>query len=73
MVHVSTDARKRPIITNFTMMSADMNMPHGVKSRGSSAGATSVALGGGGEAGAPSVDEAGEVEAAGAVGVAAGA
>ncbi len=73
MVQVSTDASSKPIITNFTMMSADMNMPHGVKSRGSSAGATSVALGGGAGDGAVSAGVAGEGEAAGAAGVAAGA
>ena len=48
MVQVSTEAKTRPIITAFTMMSADMNMPHGVRSRGSSAGTMST---GGGTAG----------------------
>ena len=38
MVQVSTDANTRPIITALTMMSADMNMPHGVRSRGSRPG-----------------------------------
>jgi hypothetical protein len=42
MVQVSTDAKTRPIITAFTMMSAAMNMPHGVRSRGRSAGAMSI-------------------------------
>jgi biopolymer transport protein ExbB len=37
----TTDAKRRPIITALTMMSAAMNMPHGVRSRGSSPGATS--------------------------------
>jgi hypothetical protein len=37
MVQVSTEAKMRPSITAFTMMSADMNMPYGVRSRGRSA------------------------------------
>src|SRR6266481_3622106 len=45
MVQVRTEARTRPSITALTMMSADMNMPHGVRSRGNSAGA--AAAGGG--------------------------
>ena len=36
-VQVTTDANAKPIITAFTMMSADMNMPHGDRSRGSTA------------------------------------
>ena len=45
MVQVSTDANRRPIITALTMMSAAMNMPHGVRSRGSRPSATSTAGG----------------------------
>ena len=45
IVQVSTDAKRRPIITALTMMSADMNMPHGERSRGSCPGAVSVADG----------------------------
>jgi hypothetical protein len=51
MVQVSTEAKTRPSITALTMMSADMNMPQGVKSRGRSAGVISVD--GGTEARAP--------------------
>src|SRR4029079_13531674 len=35
MVQVSTDAKARPTMTAFTIMSAAMNMPHGERSRGS--------------------------------------
>jgi len=45
MVQVSTDAKMRPSITAFTMMSADMNMPNGVRSRGNSAGAVAGSSG----------------------------
>jgi len=45
IVQVRTEAKTRPSITAFTMMSADMNIPHGVRSRGNSAGA--AAAGGG--------------------------
>src|SRR5690606_33102854 len=34
IVQVSSEAKARPIITAFTMMSAAMNMPHGDRSRG---------------------------------------
>jgi hypothetical protein len=37
IVQVNTDARAKPSIPAFTIMSADRNMPNGVKSRGSSA------------------------------------
>jgi hypothetical protein len=37
IVHVTSEAKARPIITTFTMMSAFMNMPHGDRSRGSMA------------------------------------
>jgi hypothetical protein len=40
IVQVSTDAKAEPSITIFTTISADQNMPHGVRSR---AGSTGVA------------------------------
>src|SRR5262249_42951498 len=53
-VQVTSDAKTKPIITNFTMMSAFMNMPHGDRSRGSSSGETEAlpTAGAGGAAGA---------------------
>ncbi len=39
IVQVTNDANARPIITAFTTMSADRNMPHGERSRGSCAAA----------------------------------
>jgi hypothetical protein len=42
IVHVSTDAKAKPSITALTMMSADINMPNGVRSRGKPAEASSV-------------------------------
>src|SRR5438128_12654879 len=34
-VQVTTEAKARPTMTAFTTMSADANMPHGLRSRGS--------------------------------------
>src|SRR5258705_1043777 len=34
IVHVTTEASARPMMTHFTTGGADMNMPHGVSSRG---------------------------------------
>src|SRR6266849_6633067 len=39
IVQVTNDANARPIITAFTTMSAERNMPHGERSRGSCAAA----------------------------------
>jgi hypothetical protein len=64
MVQVSTEANARPTITAFTTMSADMNMPRGVRSCGSSAVAPASA---GGTGAAGEGISVAAMEAAGAV------
>lgn len=45
MVQVTTEAAARPMMTAFTTVSADTNMPHGERSRGSAAVPITGALG----------------------------
>src|SRR5262249_41850355 len=44
IVHVTTDATKSPTMTAFTTTSADTNIPHGERSRGSDAAPTTGAV-----------------------------
>src|SRR5260370_23392936 len=76
IVQVTNEANARPTITTFTTMSADRNMPHGERSRGSCA-ATAVpgaAFGSfaGATAGACGSDCCGPGAAAGAIAVGGG-